>query len=79
MNGTSGRKIDEDSTRSDVREQEQGKDKRKDDDKEVMMDWRERGGQNPRWVGGHEYGIRRKSSLCWAMCLFSTFLRIRGR
>lgn len=46
MNGSSGRKIDEDSTRSDVREQEREKDKGKDDDKEVMMDWRERGGQN---------------------------------
>lgn len=38
MNGTSGRKIDEDRTRSDVREQQQGKDKRKGDDKEVMTD-----------------------------------------
>lgn len=38
MNGTSGRKIDEERTRRDVREQEQEKDKRRDKDKEVMTD-----------------------------------------
>lgn len=59
MNGTSGRKIDEDRTRSDVREQQQRKDKRK-DDKEVMTDKKKREGDGEKgilwiWNGNEEF------------------------
>ncbi len=38
MDGTRGRKIDEEKARSDVRGQEWGKEKRREEDKEVRAD-----------------------------------------
>lgn len=70
MNGTSGRKIDEDRTRSDVREQQQRKDKRK-DDKEVMTDKKkERRGRREGYIMEMEWKrrVRQVGNCAYSLC-----------